>query len=66
MSRSSHQGLWTSELAEAVCEKKEAWKDIEKTKDKGNQPDARMLIHTYGRKKKAAKRAVGKQTYIAS
>ena len=59
MSRSSNQGWWTSEVAEAVCEKKEAWKEIEKTKEKGNEPDARM-IHTYGQKKRAAKRAVDK------
>ena len=32
MSRSSNQGWWTSEVAEAVCEKKEACKEIEKTK----------------------------------
>ena len=59
MSRSSNQGWWTSEVAEAVCEKKEAWKEIEKTKKRGNEPDARM-IHTYGQKKRAAKRAVDK------
>ena len=28
MSRSSNQGWCTSEVAEAVCEKKEAWKEI--------------------------------------
>ena len=59
MSRSSNQGWWTSEVAEAVCEKKEAWKEIEKIKERGNEPDARM-IHTYGQKKGAAKRAVDK------
>ena len=37
--------------------KKEAWKEIEKTKERGNQPDASMM-HTYWQKKKAAKRAV--------
>ena len=58
MSR-SNQGWWTCEVAEAVCEKKEAWKEIEKTKERGNQPDARM-IHTYGQNKRAAKRAVDK------
>ena len=59
VSRSSNQGWWTSDVAEAVCEKKEAWKEIEKTKERGNQPNARM-IHTYGQKKKAAKRVVDK------
>ena len=59
MSRSSNQGWWKSEVAEAVCEKKEAWKEIEKTQERGNEPDARM-IHTYGQKKSAAKRAVDK------
>ena len=58
MSRSCNQGWWTSEIAEAVCEKKEAWREIEKTKEKGNEPDARM-IHTYGQKREA-KRAVDK------
>ena len=58
-SRSSNQGWWTSEVAEAVSEKKEAWKEIEKTKERGNQPDAR-IIHPYGQKKRAAKRAVDK------
>ena len=33
MSRSSNQGWWTSEVAEAVCEKKEPWKEIESGKD---------------------------------
>ena len=59
MSRSSNQGWWTSEVAEAVCEKKEVWKEIEKTKERGNQPEARM-IQTFGQKKGAAKRAVDK------
>ena len=58
MSRSINQGWWTGEVAEAVCEKKEAWKEIEKTKERGNEPDARM-IHTYRQKKRAAKTAVG-------
>ena len=53
MSRSSNQGWWTSEVADAVCENKEAWKEIEKNKERGNQLDARM-IHTYGQKKRAA------------
>ena len=57
-SRSSNQGWWTSEVAEVICEKKEAWKEIEKTKERENQLDARM-IHTY-RQKRAAKRVVGK------
>ena len=59
VSRNCSQGWWPCEVSEAVCEKKEAWKEIEKTKERGNQPDARM-IHTYGQKKKAAKRAVDK------
>ena len=37
--------------------KKEVWKEIKKTKEGGNQPDARVM-HTYGQKKKAAKRIV--------
>ena len=59
VSRSSNQGWWTNKVAEAICEKKEAWKELEKTKGRGNQLDARM-IHTYGQKKKAAKKAVNK------
>ena len=56
VSRCSDQVWWTSEVAEAVCEKKEAWKEIEKTKERGNQPDSRM-IHTYGQKKRAVDKA---------
>ena len=48
-----------TEVAEAVCNEKEAWKEIEKTKERGNRLDARM-IHTYGQKKRAAKKAVDK------
>ena len=59
MSMSSNQGWWTSEVAEAICEKKEAWKEIEKTNERRNEPDARM-IHTSRQKKRAAKRAVDK------
>ena len=59
MSRSSNQGWWTSDVAEPVYEKKEAWKEIEKAKERGNETDARM-IHTYGQNKRAAKRAVDK------
>ena len=34
------------EGTEAVREKKEAWKEIEKTKERGNQPDSRIYTHT--------------------
>ena len=34
------------EGTEAVCEKKEAWKEIEKTKERGNQPDSRIYTYT--------------------
>ena len=34
------------EGTEAVCEKKEAWKEIEKNKERGNQPDSRIYTHT--------------------
>ena len=44
-------------MAEAVPEKKEAWKEVEKTKERGNQLITRM-IHTYGQENKAAKEAV--------
>ena len=50
---------WESEVAETVCEKKETWKEIENTKERGNQPDARMM-HTYGQKKYAVKRVFDK------
>ena len=59
VSRSCNQEWWTSKVAQAVCEKKEGWKEIAKTKDRGNHPDARMM-HAYGQNKKAAKRAVDK------
>ena len=39
--------------------KKEAWKVVEKIKVNGNQPDGGML-HSYGQKKKATKKAVDK------
>ena len=39
--------------------KKEAWKEIEKKKKRGNQLDA-IMMHTYGQKNKAANRAVYK------
>ena len=55
----NNQEWWTTEVTSAVREKKEAWKVIEKTKVKGNQPDGGML-HLYGQKKKAAKKAVDK------
>ena len=34
------------EVTEAVCEKKEAWKEIEKNKERGNQPDSRIYTYT--------------------
>ena len=54
-----NQQWWTTEVASAIREKKEAWKVIEKIKVNGNQPDGGML-HLYGQKKKAAKKAVDK------
>ena len=54
-----NQEWWTTEVASAIREKKEAWKDIEKITVNGNQPDGGML-HLYGQKKKAAKRPVDK------
>ena len=43
-------GWWTTEVASAIREKKEAWKVIEKMKVNGNQPDGGML-HLYGQEK---------------
>ena len=54
-----NQEWWTTEVASAIREKKEAWKVIENMKVNGNQPDGGML-HLYGQKKKAAKKAVDK------
>ena len=54
-----NQEWWTTEVASAIREKKEAWKVIEHIKVNGNQPDGGML-HLYGQKKKAAKKAVDK------
>ena len=51
------QGWWTEEVAEAMGEKREAWKMIECIKDRGEQPPT-SLKHLYGHKKKAARRAV--------
>ena len=35
------------EGTEAVCEKKEAWKEIEKTKERGNHPDSRIYTYAF-------------------
>ena len=55
--RSRNQGWWTGEVANAVAEKRVAWKMIECIKDRGEQPPT-SLKHMYGQKKKAARRAV--------
>ena len=49
--------LWTTEVASAIREKKEAWQVIEPMRVNGNQSDGRML-HLCGQKKNAAKKAV--------
>ena len=54
-----NQEWWTTEVASAIREKKEAWKVIENMKANGNHPDGGML-HLYAQKKKAAKKAVNK------
>ena len=54
-----NQEWWTTEVATAIHEKKEAWKVIAKIKVNENQPDGGML-HLYGQKKKAGKNAVDK------
>ena len=46
-----NQEWWTTEVASAIREKKEAWKVIANMKANGNQPDGGML-HLYGQKKK--------------
>ena len=46
-------------MARAVDEKREVWKKIETIRDRGEQPSVAMK-HLYGRKKKAARRAVDK------
>ena len=55
--RSKNQECWTDELARAVDENREVWKKIEPIKDRGEQPSVAMK-HLYGRRKKAARRAV--------
>ena len=42
---------WTTEVASAIREKKDAWNVIENLKVNGNQPDGGRL-HLYGQKKK--------------
>ena len=54
-----NQEWWTTEVTSAIREHNEAWKVIEKIKVNGNRPDGGML-HLYGQKKKAAKKAVDK------
>ena len=46
-------------MARAVDEKREVWKKIETIRDRGEQPSVAMK-HLYGRKKKAARRAIDK------
>ena len=55
----TNQEWWTTEVASAIRERKENWKVIENIKVNRNQPDGGML-HLYGQKKKAAKKAVDK------
>ena len=55
--RSRNQGWWTEEVAKAVGEKREAWKIIESSRDRLEQPPT-GLRYLYGQKKKAARRAV--------
>ena len=43
---SIHYRACLCEVTEAVCEKNDAWKEIEKTKETGNQPDSRIYTHT--------------------
>ena len=50
---------WRAKLQRQYAKKKEAWNEIEKTKERGNQRDARM-IHSSRKKKKAVKRIVDK------
>ena len=57
--RSKNQEWWTDEVARAVDEKREVWKKIETIRDRGEQPSVAME-HLYGRKEKAARRAVDK------
>ena len=57
--RSKNQEWWTDEVARAVDEKREVWKKIEMIRDRGEQASVAMK-HLYGRKKKAARRAVDK------
>ena len=52
--RSRNQGWWTEEVANAVGEKREAWKIIEGFRDRGEQPPT-GLWHLYDQKKKAAR-----------
>ena len=58
-SRSRNQGWWTEEVAKAVGENRDAWKMIELFRDRGEQPPI-SLMHLYGLKKKAARRAVNR------
>ena len=57
--RSKNQEWWTVEVARAVDEKREVWKKLETIRERGEQPSVAMK-HLYGRKKKAARRAVDK------
>ena len=55
----SQNGEDTCRFKMAVDEKREVWKKIETIRDRGEQPSVAMK-HLYGRKKKAARRALDK------
>ena len=59
--RSRNQGSWTEEVATAVgggVEKRETWNMMEGIRDRGEQPPTPGLMHLYGHKKNAVRRAV--------
>ena len=60
--KSRNQGSWTEEVAAAVggggVEKRETWKMMEGIRDRGEQPPTLGVMHLYGQKKNAVRRAV--------
>ena len=58
-SRRKNQEWWTKEVASAIKEKRDMWKQIEEIKVAGGYP-SRQMQHRYGTLKNKAKKAVGK------
>ena len=57
--RRKNQEWWTTQVAEAIKAKREAWKKIESTKKEGKQPDA-VTVRQYRVLKKQSQEGGGR------